>query len=79
MGDRIEEFVNAIRTQDTHKRLKLAIELGSYLKSAIANVRDFEPLLDGLIIWAGSSNFKVGILGQCSYHIKTSQFYIVNN
>ena len=62
MGDKLEHYVTAIRTQDTHKRLKLAIELGSYLRSPSLNVHDVDLLVDGLVAWISSSNFKVGLI-----------------
>lgn len=55
----LDDYAQAIRTQDTHKRLKLAIELGSYLKNPSSSVADYEQLVDGLVSWTTSSNFKV--------------------
>ena len=59
----VDSFVDAIRTQDTHKRLKLADDLTSFLSDPESNVSGVERLIDGLIVWAGSSNFKISVNG----------------
>ena len=57
----LEYFLDVIHQQDTHKRLKVAEEIISYLSDP-SNSVDFngtEKLIDGLTTWAGSSNFRV--------------------
>ena len=57
----LERFLNAIHQQDTHKRLKAAEEIIAYVNDP-ENPLSFpvvDRLIDGLLTWAGSSNFKV--------------------
>lgn len=59
-----DDFVFAIEQQDTHKRLKAAEEIISYVNDP-ENALDFpgvDRMIDGLLGWAGSSNFKVIML-----------------
>ena len=60
-NDVLEEYRDAVRTQDTHKRLKIAEDLGKILResSAILHGSAADQLVDGLISWISSSNFKV--------------------
>ena len=57
----LETFLPAIEQQDTHKRLKVAEEIISYVSDP-DNSLEFpgvDRMIDGLLGWAGSSNFKV--------------------
>ena len=57
----LEKFVGAIEQQDTHKRLKVAEEIISYVNDPECSL-DFpgvDRMIDGLLGWAGHSNFKV--------------------
>ena len=57
----LDNFVTAVEQQDTHKRLKAAEEIITYVNDP-ENPFDFpgvDRLIDGLLGWAGSSNFKV--------------------
>ena len=57
----LDRFVEAVEQQDTHKRLKTAEELISYLSDP-GNSLDFsgiDKLIDGLMSWSGCSNFRV--------------------
>jgi len=58
--DPLERFVDVIRTQDTQKRLKLAIDIKPVLTS-LHNYRGVggNYVIDGLAIWISSGNFKV--------------------
>ena len=57
----LEKFVSVIEQQDTHKRLKIAEEIISYVNDP-DNSLEFpgvDRMIDGLLAWAGNSNFKV--------------------
>eukprot|EP00795_Rhopilema_esculentum_P014391 gene14391-5442_t len=61
----LDNFVTAVEQQDTHKRLKAAEEIITYVNDP-ENPFDFpgvDRLIDGLLGWAGSSNFKVSQYG----------------
>lgn len=57
----LESFLVAIEQQDTHKRLKAAEEIIPYVNDPDNSLDfpDVERMVDGLLGWAGSSNFKV--------------------
>ena len=61
-NENIDYYVNALQTQDTHKRLKVAENLTLYLQSSALNLIDCGQLIDGLMPWILSSNFKVEVL-----------------
>ena len=57
----LEKFIGVIEQQDTHKRLRVAEEIISYANNP-ENSLDFpgvDRMIDGLLGWAGSNNFKV--------------------
>jgi len=61
----LEKFVSVIEQQDTHKRLKIAEEIISYVNDP-DNSLEFpgvDRMIDGLLAWAGNSNFKVSQYG----------------
>ena len=60
-NDTLEDYRDAISTQDTHKKLKIADDLIEYLNNSSNPVQDTHAclLIDGLVTWASSSNFKV--------------------
>ena len=72
----IDEYREAVRTQDTHKRLKLAEQILTYLKDPSSNVEYADQLADNLLPWAGSSNFKVCIYVEVA---KNNNIGIFNN
>ena len=57
----LEGIVAAVNCQDTQKRLKAAEELSNYLSDPSKGIEfiGFDKLLDGLVGWVNSSNFKV--------------------
>ena len=57
----VDNYVDSIRTQDVHKRMKIAEELTGLLNDPDSSLSGLERLIDGLVIWASSSNFKVRV------------------
>lgn len=57
----LEGIVAAVSTQDTQKRLKAAEDLSNYLSEPSNGIEfiGFDKLLDGLVGWVNSSNFRV--------------------
>lgn len=58
--DPLEPFVDIIRTQDTQKRLKIAIEI----KPVLTSLHNYKGIagnyvIDGLAGWISCGNFKV--------------------
>lgn len=64
--DPLEPFVDVIRTQDTQKRLKIAIDIKPVLTS-LHNYKGIAGsyIIDGLASWISSGNFKVFFLFFC--------------
>ena len=62
----LEGIVAAVACQDTQKRLKAAEDLSNYLSDPSNGIEfiGFDKLLDGLIGWVNSSNFKVSRQGE---------------
>ena len=58
----LEGILAAVNSQDTQKRLKAAEDLSTYLSDPSNRIEfiGFDKLLDGLVAWVNSSNFKVG-------------------
>ena len=56
----LEGIVAAVASQDTQKRLKAAEDFSNYLSDPSNGIEfiGFDKLLDGLIGWVNSSNFK---------------------
>lgn len=56
----LEGILAAVTSQDTQKRLKAAEDLSNYLSDPSNGIEfiGFDKLLDGLIGWVNSSNFK---------------------
>lgn len=57
----LEGILAAVASQDTQKRLKAAEDLSNYLSDPSNGIEfiGFDKLLDGLVGWVNSSNFKV--------------------
>lgn len=57
----LEGILASVNCQDTQKRLKAAEELSNYLSDPSNGIEfiGFDKLLDGLVGWVNSSNFKV--------------------
>ena len=57
----LEGILAAVSCQDTQKRLKAAEDLANYLSDPSNGIEfiGFDKLLDGLVGWVSSSNFKV--------------------
>lgn len=64
-NDTLEEFRDAVNTQDTHKRLKVAEDLSTYLQDRSNTIGGgvIGQIADGLVPWIASSNFKVSCQG----------------
>ena len=56
----LEGILAAVNSQDTQKRLKAAEDLSTYLSDPSNRIEFIDKLLDGLVAWVNSSNFKVG-------------------
>ena len=56
----LEGILAAVASQDTQKRLKAAEDFSNYLSDPSNGIEfiGFDKLLDGLIGWVNSSNFK---------------------
>lgn len=65
----LEDYREAINTQDTHRKLRIADDLIEYLSGAfLVDGSPYQPqdaclLIDGLAAWVNSSNFKVSQKG----------------
>lgn len=57
----LEGIVASIWAQDTQRRLKAAEELSNYLCDPANDIEfgGYEKLIDGLVAWVNSSNFRV--------------------
>ena len=57
----LEGILAAVSTQDTQKRLKAAEDLSNYPSEPSNGIEfiGFDKLLDGLVGWVNSSNFRV--------------------
>ncbi|XP_074623806.1 CLIP-associating protein 1-like isoform X4 [Acropora palmata] len=61
----LEGILAAVSTQDTQKRLKAAEDLSNYLSEPSNGIEfiGFDKLLDGLVGWVNSSNFRLSLTG----------------
>ncbi|XP_073237164.1 CLIP-associating protein 1-A-like isoform X3 [Porites lutea] len=61
----LEGILAAVNSQDTQKRLKAAEDLSTYLSDPSNRIEfiGFDKLLDGLVAWVNSSNFKLSLTG----------------
>ncbi|XP_078377626.1 LOW QUALITY PROTEIN: CLIP-associating protein 1-like [Oculina patagonica] len=61
----LEGIVAAVACQDTQKRLKAAEDLSNYLSDPSNGIEfiGFDKLLDGLVGWVNSSNFRISLTG----------------
>lgn len=59
----LEGIVASVWSQDTQRRLKAAEELSNYLSQPSNDIEfgGYEKLIDGLVAWVNSSNFRVRI------------------
>lgn len=57
----LEDILASVWSQDTQKRLKAAEELSNYLSEPSNDIEfgGYDKLIDGLIAWVNSSNFRV--------------------
>ena len=57
----LEGITASVHSQDTQKRLKAADDLSNYLSDPSNNVEflGFDKLLDGIVTWINSSNYRV--------------------
>lgn len=57
----LEGITAAVHSQDTQKRLKAAEDLTNYLNDPSNSVEflGFDKLLDGIVTWINSSNYRV--------------------
>ena len=57
----LEGILAAVTSQDTQRRLKAAEDFSNYLSVPSNGIEfiGFDKLLDGLVGWVNSSNFKV--------------------
>jgi len=60
-ADSLDDFLPYIQTSDTKKRMHTYEQLISYLKCEYTSLecRNMEKVIDGLIAWISSSNYKV--------------------
>jgi len=60
-ADSLDDFLPYIETSDTKKRLHTYEQLVGYLRCSYTSLecRNMEKLIDGLIAWISSSNYKV--------------------
>ncbi len=67
----LDRFVDAVNQQDTHKKLKAAEEILSYFNDRENSIEfsGIDKLIDGLLAWASSSNFRVSMLAGNSEEI----------
>ncbi|XP_031566789.1 CLIP-associating protein 1-like isoform X2 [Actinia tenebrosa] len=61
----LEDILASVWSQDTQKRLKAAEELSNYLSEPSNDIEfgGYDKLIDGLIAWVNSSNFRVSLSG----------------
>lgn len=57
----LEEITAAVHSQDTQKRLRAAEDLTNYLNDPSSSLEflGFDKLLDGIVTWINSSNYRV--------------------
>lgn len=57
----LEGILASVWSQDTQRRLKAAEELSNYLSHPSNDIEfgGYEKLIDGLVAWVNSSNFRV--------------------
>lgn len=57
----LEGILASVWSQDTQRRLKAAEELSNYLCDPANDIEfgGYEKLIDGLVAWVNSSNFRV--------------------
>jgi len=62
-ADSLDDFVPYIQTSDTKKRMHTYEQLVGYLRCSYTSLecRHMEKLIDGLVAWISSSNYKVYI------------------
>jgi len=63
-ADSLDDFLPYIQTSDTKKRLHTYEQLVGYLRCSYTSLecRNMEKMIDGLIAWISSSNYKVFFL-----------------
>ncbi|KAK3736138.1 hypothetical protein QZH41_015538 [Actinostola sp. cb2023] len=61
----LEGILASVWSQDTQRKLKAAEELSNYLSDPAKDIEfgGYEKLIDGLIAWVNSSNFRVSLSG----------------
>ncbi|EDO44821.1 predicted protein [Nematostella vectensis] len=61
----LDEILSAVWSQDTQKRLRAAEDLSNYLNDPSNDIvfHGYERLIDGLVGWVNSSNFRVSLSG----------------
>ena len=71
-ADSLDDFLPYIMTSDTKKRLHTYEQLVGYLRCSYTSVdcRNMEKVIDGLIAWISSSNYKV--ISFCVFLIDTT-------
>jgi len=60
-ADTLEDFMPHVLTSDTKRRLQTYTLLVDYLQcpSTTLACHEFDKMVDGLVVWINSSNFKV--------------------
>jgi len=76
-ADSLDDFLPYIQTSDTKKRLHTYEQLVGYLRCSYTSLecRNMEKVIDGLIAWISSSNYKVNLIF-LSLLVKTLHFCI---
>ena len=63
-ADSLDDFLPYVQSSDTKKRLHTYEQLVGYLRCSYTSLecRNMEKMIDGLIAWISSSNYKVNFI-----------------